>query len=255
MRLQVLGCSGGIGGREARTTSFLVDDDILIDCGTGVGDLPLESLARIDHVFVTHAHLDHVALLPMLADSVAALRSEPIRVYAALGTLDALRRHVFNSEMWPDFTVIPSREAPALSLHGITVGETVQLGARRVLALPAFHGIPALAYCLDSGVGKLVFSGDTAFEPAFVDAVNSIDDLQHLIIETAFADEQHALAEASSHLCPETLTGVLDAIRSSPQVHVCHLKPGADERILSQIRGHAARLGTRRLCRGDVLHF
>ena len=28
MRLRVLGCSGGIGGRHLRTTSFLVDSDI-----------------------------------------------------------------------------------------------------------------------------------------------------------------------------------------------------------------------------------
>src|SRR5258705_5612630 len=59
MRLRVLGCSGGIGGRHLRTTSFLVDSDILIDAGTGVGDLTLAELSQIDHIFVTHSHLDH----------------------------------------------------------------------------------------------------------------------------------------------------------------------------------------------------
>jgi ribonuclease BN (tRNA processing enzyme) len=44
MRLRVLGCSGGIGGQHNRTTSFLVDQDILIDAGTGVGDLSLGEL-------------------------------------------------------------------------------------------------------------------------------------------------------------------------------------------------------------------
>ena len=34
MRLRVLGCSGGIGGRHLRTTSYLLDSDILIDAGT-----------------------------------------------------------------------------------------------------------------------------------------------------------------------------------------------------------------------------
>ena len=52
MRLRVLGCSGGIGGRHLRTTSFLVDSDVLIDAGTGVGDLSLAELSLIDHIFI-----------------------------------------------------------------------------------------------------------------------------------------------------------------------------------------------------------
>ena len=45
MKLRVLGCSGGIGAR-ARTTSFLVDEDILIDAGTGVEDLSVDDIAQ-----------------------------------------------------------------------------------------------------------------------------------------------------------------------------------------------------------------
>ena len=69
MKIRVLGCSGGIGG-SLRTTSFLVDDDVLIDAGTGVGDLSLEQLAKIDHIFVSHSHLDHVTSIPFLVDTV-----------------------------------------------------------------------------------------------------------------------------------------------------------------------------------------
>ena len=52
MKIKVLGCSGGIGG-PARTTALLIDDDILIDAGTGVADLEPRALAAIDHVFLT----------------------------------------------------------------------------------------------------------------------------------------------------------------------------------------------------------
>ena len=48
MTLRVLGCSGSIAS-GCKTTAFLLDDDVLIDAGTGVGDLPLDALARIDH--------------------------------------------------------------------------------------------------------------------------------------------------------------------------------------------------------------
>ena len=66
MKLRVLGCSGGIGGRHLRTTSFLVDHDILLDAGSGVAELSVGELAAIDHVFLTHAHLDHVLALPLM---------------------------------------------------------------------------------------------------------------------------------------------------------------------------------------------
>ena len=40
MKLRILGCSGGISG-DLRTTSMLLDHDVLIDAGTGVGDLSI----------------------------------------------------------------------------------------------------------------------------------------------------------------------------------------------------------------------
>ena len=76
MRLRVLGCSGGIGGQHNRTTSFLVDQDILIDAGTGVGDLSLAELKLIDHIFVTHSHLDHVNSIAFFLDSVGRAAAE-----------------------------------------------------------------------------------------------------------------------------------------------------------------------------------
>jgi ribonuclease BN (tRNA processing enzyme) len=87
MRIEVLGCSGGIGdGRQ--TTSFLIDDDILLDAGSGVTRLSRAALARIDHVFLTHSHLDHILSLPPLLDSVAGERSQPLQVHATPEVLD-----------------------------------------------------------------------------------------------------------------------------------------------------------------------
>ncbi len=74
MQIRVLGCSGSIAAGN-RTTSFLLDDDVLIDAGTGVGDLTLDELTRIDHIFLSHSHLDHVLAIGLLADSVARRRS------------------------------------------------------------------------------------------------------------------------------------------------------------------------------------
>ena len=43
MKVRVLGCSGAIA-RDCRTTAFLVDEHILVDAGTGVGDLTVDEM-------------------------------------------------------------------------------------------------------------------------------------------------------------------------------------------------------------------
>lgn len=255
MKLKVLGCSGGIGGAQARTTSFLVDDDILIDCGTGVGDLELDALMRIDHVFISHAHLDHIASLPLLIDSVGDARGSPVVVYATPETIRILHSHVFNWLVWPDFSSIPDRHRPFLHFQPVKVGEPVRLGGRCITALPAHHTVPAVAFCMDSGTGQLIYSGDTAYCPELIAAINQRTALRHLIIETAFSDEQRGLALASRHLCPGMVASILDELTISPEVHISHLKPGQGDRIMQQIQAHEPRLPASRLVQGQLLEF
>lgn len=255
MKLRVLGCSGGIGGAQARTTAFLVDENVLIDCGTGVGDLEYDELKRIDHIFITHAHLDHIASIPLLIDSVGEARGVPVTVYGSAETIRILRSHIFNWLIWPDFSAIPDRHRPFLRFQVMKVGETVRLGAGSVTAMPAHHTVPAVSYCLDSGDGQLVYSGDTAYSPELIAAINRCSRLRHLILETAFPNEQQGLAMASRHLCPSLVAAMLDEITLSPQVHISHLKPGMDDRIMDQLGAYSGRLRPQRLHQGQILSF
>src|SRR5688572_5716030 len=226
MRLRVLGCSGGIGGRHLRTTSFLVDSDVLIDAGTGVGDLTLAELKQIDHIFVTHSHLDHVTSIPFLVDSVGGMRSAPLTVHATRETIDILRAHLFNWKLWPDFTEIPTREAPYLRFAPVGLGDTVDLQGRKFRPLPANHVVPAVGFHLDSGKGSLVFTGDTTVCDALWEQVNQIDNLNYLLIETAFSNSERDLAVASKHLTPDMLAQELSRLQRPVRVFISHLKPG-----------------------------
>ncbi|HTY03108.1 MAG TPA: 3',5'-cyclic-nucleotide phosphodiesterase [Rhodocyclaceae bacterium] len=254
MKLRVLGCSGGIGGDE-RTTSLLVDDDILIDCGTGVGDLPLADLARIDHLFLTHSHLDHIACLPLLIDSVCDLRSRPLVVHATEATIDVLRTHVFNWAIWPDFAAIPSVEESFLRYEAVAVGATVELGGRRITALPASHTVPAVGYLLDSGAASLAFTGDTGPCPELWTALNAVGNLRHLIIETAFPNTQERLARLSRHLCPGMLAGELARLERPANIYITHLKPGQSEQTMREIAVCVGRLQPVTLRNGETIEF
>lgn len=246
MRIRVLGCSGGIGG-SLRTTALLIDDDILIEAGTGVGDLSLESLARIDHVFVSHSHLDHVTSIPFLVDTVGALRGAPLTVYGLRETLDVLRAHLFNWKIWPDFTQIPDAERPYMAYREIAVGETVELGGRRLTAIPANHTVPAVGYLLDSGTASLAYSGDTMGNAGLWEAVNGAANLRYLIIETAFPNQEREIAAASRHLCPDMLAKELENMRATPEVYVTHLKPGEGALTMKEVSAAAGRWRPRRL--------
>ena len=255
MRLRVLGCSGGIGGQQNRTTSFLLDDDILIDAGTGVGDLSLSELTRIDHIFVTHSHLDHVNSIAFFVDSVGALRPQPVTVYALAATIAILKRNLFNWDIWPDFTVIPTPEEPWLRYREIEVGEVIDLGGRKITVLPAIHTVPAVGYLLDSGRGSLVFTGDTGPNDALWSVVNAIENLKFLIIETAFSDKDRRLAELAKHLCPSMLGEELAKFARVAEVYITHLKPSEIELTMQEIEELAGNVQPRLLANNHVFEF
>ncbi len=244
MILHVLGCSGSIAA-GCKTTAFLLDGDVLIDAGTGVGDLPLEQLARIDHILVSHSHLDHVLAIGLLADGVMRVRSAqgggPIRVHALPETLAALRTHIFNGVIWPDFTRLPSAEAPMLELVPFKVGEVLELNGKRIEVLSAAHTVPAVGFAVDAGeAGHWVFTGDTGPNPLLWERLRRMKKVAHLVIETAFSDEERELARISRHLCPTVLGRELAQLAGSVDVHITHIKPGESEAVMSEI----GRLGT-----------
>lgn len=247
-RVKVLGCSGSIAA-GCRTTAFLLDEHTLIDAGTGVGDLSLEAMTQIDDIVLSHSHLDHVLAIPLLADSVMRARFAddtrgPIRVHALPATLAALRQHMFNDQLWPDFTRIPSAERPILSLHPFEVGEVLTLGPpgrqRRLEVLPARHTVPAVGFGLDTPSGWWVYSGDTGPNPELWSALRGRR-IAHLVIETAFGDDERWLAQISGHMSPGVLAQELAQLPRDVPVHITHPKPGEAQAVIAQIRAvHAS---------------
>lgn len=262
LHLQVLGCSGSIAS-GSRTTAFLLDDRLLIDAGTGVGDLALDAMALIDDILLSHSHLDHVLAIPLLADSVMKQRFEdptrgPIRVHGLPETLAALQAHLFNGQLWPDFTRIPSPERPILELRPFSIGDTLQFGAgaaaRRIEVLPAQHTVPACGFAVETPQGWWVYSGDTGPNPRLWAALKGRR-IAHLVIETAFGDEDRWLADISGHLAPSSLADELAQLDGSVPVHITHPKPGEVAAVVAQIRAIDTRHRVEPLVKGMVFEL
>jgi len=254
MKLKILGCSGGIGG-SLRTTSFLIDHDVLIDAGTGVGELSLTELSVIDHIFITHSHMDHICSLPLLLDSVAGMRDRPVSVYASEETIAVLKQHIFNWKVWPDFCEIPSAQRPVMRYQAIALGEVTTLQGRKITAVPANHTVPAVGYHIDSGQASLVFSGDTYINDSLWAVVNRIENLRYLIIETAFSNGEKNLAVRAKHLCPSLLADELAKFQGNAEIFITHLKPDEVELIMHEIEQSASRFSPRMLVNNHEFEF
>ena len=240
MKVRVLGCSGAIA-KDCRTTSFLLDHDVLVDAGTGVGDLSINEMASIDHVLLTHSHLDHIAALPLMVDACAAKRSKPLQIHALQATIDALKTHIFNNVIWPDFSSLPTPAAPFVSFHPLACGQTLLLAGKHVEVLPAVHTVPAVGYAVSAGHSCWVFTGDTGTNPALWARLNQLD-VAMLVIETAFSNREGDLAQRSLHLSPDALASELDSIAPGKNypIYITHTKPAETELIMAEIQAFDA---------------
>ncbi len=221
-------------GADLRTTSLLLDDDILIDAGTGVGDLSIDEMAALRHIFISHSHLDHIASIPLLVDTVFDRLGDPIRIHGLQGTLDALRNHVFNNVIWPDFTRLPDPRHPVLRYAPMARSRKFHDQGRTIEMVDVNHIVPAVGFIIEQGDRVFAFSGDTTTNDTFWAALNARPRLDLLIVECAFANKDEDLARRACHYCPTTLAADLQKLRHQPEIHISHNKPGDEELIFAE---------------------
>lgn len=250
MKLRVLGCSGGIGA-GLRTTSLKVDHDIMIDAGSGLGDLSLEELSHIKHIFLTHSHLDHIAFIPFLVDSIFERIQESVVIHAQAETIQALKAHIFNWVIWPDFSELPSKQKPVLRFQEMSPGDVVSLEGRQVEMIQVNHVVPAVGYRVQDANGSFAFTGDTHTNDSFWDALNKHHSLDLLISEVSFTNRQSQLANIAKHYCPATLGADLAKLRHRPDIYLTHLKPGEEVSILAECRASIPQLSLKSLTGGE----
>lgn len=237
MRIEVLGAQGGeMPG--CRPTSFRIDGCLAVDAGGLASALSIEEQCRLDHVLITHSHLDHIKDLAFMADLVIGRRKEPLSVHTAPGIIAALRSHFFNNIIWPDFTAIPTRAAPVIRLQQLAPFHEHKVGAYDVRALPVTHTVEAMGYVVSGQGATVAFSGDTGPTELFWEELNQLPRLDALFIEVSFPNSLQAVADVSLHLTPRTLNEELDKLRRNDlPVFLYHLKPAFLKVIEREIAG------------------
>ena len=254
MGFRVLGSAGCIGGGEL-TSAYLVGESILLDAGTGLSSLDQAALDKIDHVFLSHTHMDHIALLPLLADATLDHRRHPITVHGTEATLATLSEHIFNWHVSPDFRVLPTAENPTLEFSPLQIGVPVQVDGCAITALPVVHSIPTVAFQIDSGAASVVLATDMGGSDDFWSAVNQIGNLRYVLIETAFDNARIDLCRVSGHLCPSLLEQELAHLQLPAEICIVHVKPAAMAQVRQEINALSGERTYRFLEDGDILEF
>ena len=253
VRVRVLGAHGGSSPFH-RQTSFLVNGSLCVDAGSLTDALPLDEQSLVRAVLVTHAHMDHVASLPFLVENTFGRRAAPLEIAAPEEVLDALRKHLFNDALWPDFSSLPNHQVPAVAFRAIPLGEPFEIAGLEGTAIPVSHIVPTCGYILSGGGACVVFSGDTGPTEALWKAVRARGDVKGLFVECSFPSDLQGLADSSKHLTPATLRTEMEKFPKGPPVYLYHMKPPT----LARLRAEIAALSDRRvtvLADGDELTF
>lgn len=256
--LKVLGASGS-KTKLTGTTSFQIYKDVLVDAGNVINTLG-EDAKFINHIFLTHSHSDHIIDLPFIVESFFEQRTETLIVYGSKETLDSLKAHTFNNEIWPDFTKINllNSNKKSLILKVIEVNDTIKVGLYNITAINANHIKGAFGFTIiKDNLNGYVISGDTYENKELIEVVNNNNKIKSLIIECSFPSKMKTLAYDSKHLTPEILKNQLKYLtRNNIQIFIYHLKPLYREQMIKEIKDlEILAKGGKVLEEGDVIHI
>ena len=177
-------------------------------------------------------------------------------MHALAQTIAALRTHILNGVIWPDFTRLPTAEHPVLAFEEVRIGQTITLGQRSVEVLPAAHTVPAVGYAISNlaapQAGAWVFTGDTGPNAALWARLANMA-IHTLVIETAFSDDEVAVARISRHLCPGMLSDELAQLSTPTRVLITHIKPGEVQAVMSEIAAQSTRHRITAMVTGQVV--
>ncbi len=228
--MKLLVC-GQAGSRAQDFISYVVNDRLALDAGVLTGCFPLERQRQIRHVLLSHCHLDHVASLPLLTETLcAASRDEQpcLTVYAGPYTLQQLRLHVFNNKLYPD--VFGLAEQPGSSLSGRLAWKTlekekpVRFGSLEVVPVELNHVVPCLGFVVREPGCAVALVSDTGPTERVWELLQKEPDLKAVLVEVSFPNRLRALADVSAHLTPELLQQELHKLNRAVKCLVVHVK-------------------------------
>lgn len=237
MKVRVLGCSGS----EARghlPPGFLVNDVMMLDAGTITAALSIEAQSKITDVLISHTHIDHIKSVLFLADNVIGRNKKPVNVRAVPKVIDAIRKHLMNDIIWPDFTRIPTPASPVLRYAPMPVSKFVSIAGLKVKAIPMNHPVPSVGFLVNDGRTSFLYSADTGPNEALWREAAKARNLTAIIVDTSFPNALDDIASLSGHFTPAQLHRDLTEakVEFGIPIYIYHIKPAHRKKVISELK-------------------
>lgn len=226
----------GSPSQRQHLSCFVIDDCVAIDAGSLAMAATATQKKCIRDVVLTHAHLDHIAGLPLFIDDLFAVLEEPIRVHCPASVSESLERNIFNWEIYPRFSELSNDQSAVMKYQTFESGDEFSVRHLRIKSIPVNHKVPSVGFIVTDNRSTFALSGDTAEMDGFWQSANAETNLSALLIECAFPNELEGLAQDSHHLTPRKLREELRKFeRNDCPVYVVNIKPMYRDEVVRQI--------------------
>ncbi len=252
---------GAYGAKTLNTamTCLQVDEEILIDAGNILFGLD-KAAKKINHIFLTHTHLDHIVDIPFLIDIFFESRTKPLTIYGLSGSIENIKNYIFNWAIWPDFSQIPLTIGGENSIifKVLEVGEEIEINGTKLKSIKTEHTDSSCGYVITKDENAVFFTSDTYKCQNIWEEVNNNPKIKSLIIDVSFPSILNKLAFDSKHLTPELLKEELENLkRDDIKIFITHIKPIFLDEIKDEIKTKYPNFlrGGRILNDGDMLNL
>jgi ribonuclease BN (tRNA processing enzyme) len=235
MKIQILGGHGGLSKGHS-TTSFLIDDKLLIDAGAVASTLSVEEQSKIDHILISHCHLDHIKDLAFLCDNCFGMRKKPFEVFTHETVKKIIKAHLFNNIIWPDFSELPSVESHTINFNSIKEEVKLRIGDFDITPIKVKHAHDAMGFIIEKDQVAILFTLDTGPTDRIWEIARKIKNLKAIFTEVSFPNSLEKVAEVSDHHTANSLKTEMSKMPEHIPVILTHLKPSYREIILKEIQ-------------------
>jgi len=235
MKIRVLGAFGSEGLGQ-RPSAFLVNDKILIDGGSVSGALTVPEQLAVEHAIVSHAHLDHIAGLAYLTETLGFCEVGAAVTIASIDpVITTLRAGVFNNTLWPDFSKIPHPDVPVVKYRTLIEDVEQRVGDLWVTPVTVNHTVPTAGFIVHDGSTGIIYSGDTGPTEALWRTARDLRGLRAVILECAFPNRLGPLAQVAKHMTPALIRREIDKLPPDIPVWIFHVKPQFHEEVSEEL--------------------